>query len=228
MDNLKVSEGVSSKTLIGSIVPEVGTILPYAGSSAPTGWLLCNGGSFSSTEYPQLYALLGLSTTLPDLRSKYLKGASNIANTKQSSGNVGHTHNASYSASNSSNNNSADASHTHNMNYNGASTNAANHNHYMVLTGAAAYGYMTNAGNYVAGNQGNMVGTHYHYAAYGTNQNFNTDHNHGISSQNNGNSVNPSHSHVFSASSASASIGSNTAETILPPTIYLNYIVKAG
>lgn len=227
MANLKVSQGISSKTYGDNIFPLVGTIMPYAGSTAPDGWLLCDGATFSSSTYPQLYSLIG-STTLPDLRSKYLKGASNIADTKQSSGNVGHTHNASYSASNSSNNNSADASHTHNMNYNGASTNDANHNHYMVLTGAAAYGYMTNAGNYVAGNQGNMVGTHYHYAAYGTNQNFGTSHNHGIASQNNGNNVNPSHSHVFSASSASASVGSNTGETILPPTMYLNYIVKAG
>lgn len=227
MENLKVSSGVSSKTLTGSIIPEVGTILPYAGSTAPAGWLLCNGGSFSSAEYPELYVLLGLSTTLPDLRSKYLKGASNIANTKQSSGNVGHTHNASYSTSNSSNNNSADANHAHNINYNGVGNGDAYHSHYSVLTGAAAYGYMTNAGNFVAGNQGNMVGTHYHYAAYANIEYANVSHSHTINAVS-ANASNPSHSHVFSASSASASVGSNTGETILPPTMYLNYIVKAG
>lgn len=226
MANLKIKEGLSSKNISGSIAPEVGMILPYAGSTAPTGWLLCNGGTFSSTEYPELYGMLG-STTLPDLKSKYLKGAANISDTKQLSGNVGHTHTSSYSASNSSNNNSADANHAHNINYNGVDGGDANHNHYMVLTGAAAYGYMTNAGNYVLGNQGNMVGTHYHYGAYGSNQNFNTPHSHTINAVS-ANASNPSHSHVFSASSASATVGSNTAETILPPTIYLNYIIKAG
>jgi len=226
VENLKISSGVSSKTYGDNLFPLVGTILPYAGSTAPDGWLLCNGDSFSSSTYPELYSLIG-STTLPDLREKYLKGASNIADTKQSSGNVGHTHNASYSASNSSNNNSADATHAHNINYNGVDAGNAAHSHLVTFVGAAAYGYMTNAGNFVAGNQGNMVGTHYHYGSYGTYQYDNISHSHAINAVSSNNS-NPSHSHVFSSSSSSAVIGSNTAETIIPPTIYLNYIVKAG
>lgn len=56
----------------------IGTIVMYAVSAAPTGWLLCNGGSFDSGTYSDLATLLGdtyethSSTTyyLPDLRSR--------------------------------------------------------------------------------------------------------------------------------------------------------------
>ena len=226
MVNLKVSQGLDSKTYGENILPHVGTILPFAGSIAPTGWLLLDGSTFSSTDYPELYSILG-STTLPDARLKYLKGGTSLTDAGTTSGSVGHTHSATYAASNSSNNNSADATHAHNINYNGVDSGNANHNHYMVFTGAAAYGYMTNAGNFVAGNQGNMVGTHYHYAAYGQNSNYDISHSHNIDAVS-ANTSNPSHSHVFSISSNSATVGSNTSETILPPTIYLNYIVKAG
>lgn len=58
---------------ITDIVP-VGAIFPFYGTIAPSGWLICNGQSFSSTTYPALYALLG-STNVPDLRNKTLMGA---------------------------------------------------------------------------------------------------------------------------------------------------------
>lgn len=37
----------------------VGTITGYAGASAPTGWLLCNGATLSTTAYPELFAVIG-------------------------------------------------------------------------------------------------------------------------------------------------------------------------
>lgn len=36
-----------------------GVITPFGGSSAPSGWLLCDGSSFSSDSYPDLAAVLG-------------------------------------------------------------------------------------------------------------------------------------------------------------------------
>lgn len=57
-----------------SMVP-VGCILPYAGSAAPTGWLICDGSTFSSTAYPTLAAVLG-GTTLPDMRDRVVIGKS--------------------------------------------------------------------------------------------------------------------------------------------------------
>lgn len=56
-----------------------GAILAYAGSTAPTGWLLCNGATISRTTYAALFAVLGTtygagdgSTTfaLPDMRGR--------------------------------------------------------------------------------------------------------------------------------------------------------------
>ena len=54
-----------------------GVTVPYAGDTPPVGWLLCNGQAVSRTDYPRLFAAIGLtygsgngSTTfnVPDLR----------------------------------------------------------------------------------------------------------------------------------------------------------------
>ena len=59
-------------------------ISQYAGSTAPQGWLLCNGGSYSITTYPNLYAIIGnnyggsLATGLfnvPDTRGLFVSSA---------------------------------------------------------------------------------------------------------------------------------------------------------
>jgi microcystin-dependent protein len=61
-----------------------GAILPFGGSSAPTGFLLCNGAAVSRSTYSALYAAIGTafgagdgSTTfnLPDLRGRFPCGA---------------------------------------------------------------------------------------------------------------------------------------------------------
>ena len=58
-------------TVLQNALPPVGTIAPYAGTSAPTGWLLCNGGAISGT-YTGLIALVGANT--PNLKGKFLVG----------------------------------------------------------------------------------------------------------------------------------------------------------
>jgi microcystin-dependent protein len=68
-----------------SIIPP-GTIFPYAGSSAPAGWVLCQGQAVSRTSdtYKALFAAIGtaygqgdLSTTfnLPNTQGYFLRGA---------------------------------------------------------------------------------------------------------------------------------------------------------
>lgn len=42
-----------------SFVP-VGTILPFGGATAPSGWLLCNGASVSIASYPALSNAIGV------------------------------------------------------------------------------------------------------------------------------------------------------------------------
>lgn len=42
----------------------------FHGTSAPSGWLVCDGSTFSATDYPKLATVLG-STTLPDFRDRF-------------------------------------------------------------------------------------------------------------------------------------------------------------
>lgn len=60
-----------------------GAIIAYAGTAAPTGWLLCDGSAVSRTTYAALFAVLsttygagdGSSTfNLPDLRGRVIAG----------------------------------------------------------------------------------------------------------------------------------------------------------
>ena len=51
----------------------VGTIITFYGTAAPTGYLACNGASFSASTYPKLRAVLGKSA-LPDLRGYFVRG----------------------------------------------------------------------------------------------------------------------------------------------------------
>nr|WP_261369215.1 phage tail protein [Yersinia mollaretii] len=51
----------------------MGVPLPYPLSAAPTGWLKCNGSTFSTTTYPKL-ALVYPSGVLPDMRGNAIRG----------------------------------------------------------------------------------------------------------------------------------------------------------
>lgn len=64
-----------------------GMLAPYAGTSAPTGWLLCYGQAVSRTTYADLFAAISTtygvgdgSTTfnLPDLRGRTIAGQDNM------------------------------------------------------------------------------------------------------------------------------------------------------
>lgn len=51
----------------------VGTVITFYGTTAPEGYLACDGASFSTSDYPALFAVLG-SSILPDLRGTFLRG----------------------------------------------------------------------------------------------------------------------------------------------------------
>jgi microcystin-dependent protein len=65
-----------------SLLVPTGAVMPYAGSSAPGGWLLCDGQSLSTSTYSTLFSVIaytyggtGSSFTVPDLRSRFPLGA---------------------------------------------------------------------------------------------------------------------------------------------------------
>lgn len=75
-----------------------GIIAPFAGTSAPSGWLACDGSAVSQTTYATLYAAIGATWNtggegagnfrLPDLRGMFLRGTGTNA-TGSSSGAAG-------------------------------------------------------------------------------------------------------------------------------------------
>ena len=77
---------VAGSSAPGGLAP-AGVVLPFAGSTAPTGWLLCFGQTVSRTTYAALFTALGTSygagdgsTTfaLPDLRGRIPGGKDNM------------------------------------------------------------------------------------------------------------------------------------------------------
>ena len=226
MANLKVKEGFDSQTYKENIVPIVGTIIPFAGTVAPTGWILCNGSSFSEVDYPELYALLGNTKVVPDLRNKYLLGVTTAVALQQTGGNVGHSHLTTYALTGDTA--AASIDHGHGANYTGV--NAANTYHeHTGYYNTSIYGGST-FGNFVPGTQGNMTASdHSHnggYYAFNYGSNGNGAHGHGFNAVVS-NNTNPSHTHTFTASANKSTVGSNATST-LPLTKYINFIVKAG
>ena len=83
------------RAAIGGSLP-VGTVIYYYGLVAPSGWFICDGTDTTgtpdelSTHHPELYALLGNTNVLPDLRGEFLRGAGTNSHASQGNGgNVG-------------------------------------------------------------------------------------------------------------------------------------------
>lgn len=77
-----VWENVSGRPDLSALIPP-GTIIYYAGRTAPSGWLICNGANVSRTDYAALFAAIGTiygagngSTTfgLPNMGGRFLEG----------------------------------------------------------------------------------------------------------------------------------------------------------
>jgi microcystin-dependent protein len=67
------------------LVP-VGTVLSFSGTSAPTGYLFCDGTQLTTLAYPKLSAAIGTSFgstgsgvfNIPDLRGFFVRGTDNM------------------------------------------------------------------------------------------------------------------------------------------------------
>lgn len=79
--------------IYNNMIP-VGIVQAFAGSTTPTGWLLCDGSAVSRTDYADLYAVIGDtygagdgSTTfnLPNLVDKFVEGSA-TAGTEKTAG----------------------------------------------------------------------------------------------------------------------------------------------
>ncbi len=192
------------------IVP-VGTIEMWAGDddNVPIGWLLCDGSSYSWSQYTRLREVLGISYggsentswNVPDFTpSTYntrvtpigLAAGGSRGNTTTSfaTGQTTHVHNVTSQYSSNATNEQA---HSHNVDGVGTHAhflNSSNHNH----NHNAGVPNATHSHNYIRGNTSNNT-TNTNHGAHNTSNNV---HNHKHTSP----TTNPAHSHSLNANTA--------------------------
>jgi microcystin-dependent protein len=127
-------------------------------TSAPTGWLLCDGSSVSTTTYASLFTLIGYAFggsganfNVPDLRDKVALGVgtsnsigqTNRGATTSQSANTSANQSADHTHTGNTGNDSAN--HTHSYSKSGASNTASmgiNQNHtHSITTGGVSAGH---------------------------------------------------------------------------------------
>lgn len=88
-----VAVGFNSNITLITSTP-IGVVLPFAGSEAPIGYLICNGQEISRTEYPDLFKVIGTTYgegdgsgtfNVPNLIDKFIQG-STVSGTEKEAG----------------------------------------------------------------------------------------------------------------------------------------------
>ena len=143
---LSISEGVLSTTGAAPVdSTPTGSVIAFAGASAPTGWLMCNGDAVSRTTYAALFSTLGStygagdgSTTfnLPDLRGEFVRGldggrgvdSGRTLGSAQSGQNASHSHTGS-AASAGAHSHTASSSSSGSHSHSGSAASGGSHSH---------------------------------------------------------------------------------------------------
>lgn len=230
-----------------------GSITAFAGASAPSGWLICNGAEVSRSTYSNLFAVVGTtygagdgSTTfkLPDLRGEFIRGLDNgrgvdagrVLGTAQSSSNLQHNHSGTAAS---------DGSHSHT----GSSGAAGTHSHTGGSSGAGSHSHTGSAASAGSHQHSVIVVRDINSGTYGPSYGWGTttqsfpvqsggEHSHTLSIGSDGHhshsmSLNDagSHSHTVSVASGGAhthnvSTNNSGGTEARPRNIALNYIIK--
>lgn len=78
-----ITQAKLASAAVTALAAPAGTVIQFAGATAPTGYLECNGAAVSRTTYATLFAVVGVafgegngSTTfnVPDLRGRFVRG----------------------------------------------------------------------------------------------------------------------------------------------------------
>ena len=226
--NLLTSNGTTwqSTTPAASSSLPTGALMPYAGDSAPTGYLLCDGSSVSSSTYLALHAVIsntyggsaytgaaGLNFTLPDLRGRLPMGAG--TGTGQNASGTGAPSGTAQTARTRGQwlgeethllTTAELASHTHANTVSGGNTSTAGGTHNHTGFSSALIKYVGSGGN-----RGDLSGGGI----------WSTDTS-GVTTG----SANIDHFHTFTPSITNVAAGSGSRHNIIPPVVVLNYIIK--
>jgi Phage Tail Collar Domain len=195
----------------GSAGQPIGTCVnsPYV-ITVPN-WLLLNGGTFSATTYPVLYALNGMSTTLPDWRNVFPMGAGSIVSlgntvgSQTANGLIAHTHAGPTHTH-------TDSGHTHSHSH---TDSGHTHSHHHAPSNSTSF--TTTAGGTIDSPAGGGFGfdaTTTTDATSGS-ANLNTNNTSGTANLNN-------------ASGTTGSTGSGSSFSVLNPAVGVNWYVRAA
>lgn len=210
-----------------------GTIVSYAGTTAPAGWAFCDGSQVSRTTYATLFTALGTTygvgngtTTfnIPDLRGRTIFGKDDMGgaaaarlttaggiSADNTLGATGGTQTKTLATANL-------PAHNHTFTGSSVATSSDAHSH----TYYDAY-FAENGGSGVGGN-----------AVFGTSAGTDNDNSFRFRTSSNGFSNSQSgiatssdaHSHTVTAAGTISNTGSGTAVQVINPAIVLNYIIK--
>ncbi len=231
-------------TSVGGV--PVGVIVPYGGSAAPSGWLLCYGQAVSRSTYAGLFATVsttyGLgdgSTTfnIPDLRGRAPFGADNMGGTAASrvttaSGFTAGARGETGGAETVTLSTTQIPSHSHGQQGTFASgVQSADHTHtFSGTTATESQGHYHNfdgqsvlVGPFSQGGDGAIQST----AAAGTitNTGYNLQsHTHTYSGTTSG--LSASHTHSTTISGTTGNTGSGGAHSNMPPALMTNYLIR--
>lgn len=223
----------------GAISPDqripVGSMMPYGGATAPTGWLLCDGSSYATGDYGALFGVIayryggsGGTFNVPDLRDCVPRG---LASTGGSPARVLHAQSesvqlleANLPAHNHGSGTYATASNgSHNHTFSDTSSSNGDHDHQLAGNTAGTDGgqlqLVADKSFYPSG--ANLYGLHPTNDT-GRGKTFNNGaHTHSVSGTT---SSNGNHTHTISGTSGST--GSGTAFDIKNNHVTVNFIIK--
>jgi len=188
-----------------SMLIPTGMVVPFFGTTIPSGYLIANGSAVSRTLYANLFAVIGTkygtgdgSTTfnLPDLTNRFVRyGTTAQVGTKVAESLKSHTHGVTQSA------------HTHGLTDNGhthtASTSSAgSHAHTMQADGVHTHSYLTREGGETQ--SGTQAETESGWGSFNGRMTYSGSHTHTINS-------NGAHTHPVIVNSAKTGISCNGA-----------------
>lgn len=209
LDDGTADDDAATVGQVNGVVP-IGVVVDFAGTVAPTGWLMCYGQAISRSTYDDLFSVIGTtfgvgdgSTTfnLPDLRGRVTAGKDDMGGTSadrltnQTGGLNGDTLGATGGAETHALTTAQLASHSHAAGTLATASDGA-HSHNTTIFAVPNAGYQLEGGNDV-----------------------------NLGPQSQASSTSGAHTHTITGSTASA--GSGTAHNNVQPTLILNKMIRA-